>query len=369
MATIAITSVTVGITGSSTVIHPAGGSASAVSREPMDQHSIPPNINPGLLLREGVFQLRTNPARNVLITHPAHAPVVIGKDALDAENVKGHAKGRIYNDWAEVAKAYLKRNFPQTEADMTQAIDRVMAEAAKDWADIRLASQHVRRLLLWGPPGTGKSYLAAQVPNQAPLYRLYLTMDTPAAEVRGHYLPSKDGGFEWHDGPGVAAWRHNGGRGGRLGIDEIDAASGDTLTLLMGLLDDPETARLTLPTNETVRPGEDFSVVAATNQQPTVMPEALLDRFDCVFHVKYPCPDVFQPEHWTSEKLREAAKKMVYLPVEGEKRLAKGRPVGLRAFRAMDRLHASGLSVSDAARLVLGEEASRWLDTAMKIAA
>lgn len=232
----------------------------------------------------------------------------------------------------------------------------------KEWADIKIACDKARRVLLWGPPGTGKSYIGTDVPRQK-LYRLYLTMDTPAAEVRGHYLPNDNGGFSWHDGPGVAAWRC----GGRLVIDEIDAASGDTLTLLMGLLDDPESAKLTLPTNETIYPAQGFSVVATTNQAPTVMPEALLDRFDCVMHVAHVAPYAFQAP-WHNPGLRDAAERMLLLNSNEAK--GKGqRPIGLRAYKSIDRLVGEGgLTMSAATRLVVGEEASRWLMTAMSLA-
>ncbi len=242
------------------------------------------------------------------------------------------------------------------------ALEQERAKIGKEWDDVMMAVKNARRVLLWGPPGTGKSFTGTDVPKEM-LYRLYLTMDTPAAEVRGHYLPNDDGGFTWHDGPGVAAWR----KGGRLVIDEIDAASGDTLTLLMALLDDPESAKLTLPTNETIYPAAGFSVVATTNQAPTVMPEALLDRFDVVLHVEKPAPIAFT-RGWHSQDLAAAAEKTIYLGAETAK--GKGqRPIGLRAFKAIDRLHGqAGMKIPDAARLVIGAEAGRWLCTAMRIA-
>lgn len=245
---------------------------------------------------------------------------------------------------------------------MSNALKEVRAEIQTEWNDIKLACAKARRVLLWGPPGTGKSYIGTDVPKDQ-LYRLYITMDTPAAEVRGHYLPDERGGFRWHDGPGVAAWR----KGGRLVIDEIDSASGDTLTLLMGLLDDPESAKLTLPTNETIYPKDGFSCVATTNQAPTVMPEALLDRFDVVLHVRRPAPWAFLASQWHNPKLAEAAERTILLNANEAK--GKGsRPIGLRAFKAIDRLHGAGkLPVEDAARLVVGAEASRWLCTAMAL--
>lgn len=245
----------------------------------------------------------------------------------------------------------------------TEALTKVRAELSKEWDDINLACKHAKRILLWGPPGTGKSFLGCNVKKED-LYRLYITMDTPAAEVRGHYLPNDNGGFTWHDGPGIAAWRN----GGRLVIDEIDSASGDTLTLLMGLLDDPESAKLTLPTNETIYPKAGFSVVATTNQLPSVIPEALLDRFDVIMHVTKPSPEAFK-KGWNNQRIAQAAENTILLN-KGDVPRGKGnRPVGLRCFRAIDRLENENIPLDKAASLVMGEEASRWFSTAMKLSA
>lgn len=251
------------------------------------------------------------------------------------------------------------------------ALVAAQEKAKAEWSTIHVACKHARRVLLWGPPGTGKSFIGtttegegATVQSLDKLSRLYLTMDTPAAEVRGHYLPNDKGGFSWHDGPGTNAWR---GDGHRLVIDEIDAASGDTLTLLLALLDDPESAKLTLPTNETVRPGKNFSCVATTNQSPTVIPEALLDRFDVVCHVPSPSPYAFVEKHWYNGDLAKTAAQAIYLS-ETPQRGKGNRVIGLRAYKAIDRLNGAGLQLKDAASLVIGEEASRWLMTAMSIA-
>lgn len=238
-----------------------------------------------------------------------------------------------------------------------------MKPAPKLWDTVNQACVHGRRVLLWGPPGTGKSFAGTNaVNNTAPISRLYLTMDTPAAEVRGHFLPNEAGSFSWHDGPGIRAWRS----GGRLVIDEIDAASGDTLTLLMGLLDDEETARLTLPTNETVMPEKGFSCVATTNQKPTIMPEALLDRFDVVAYVNWPCPAAFEPSQWHSPDLCHIAAKTLF-STENELRGDNERPIGLRAFRSVDRLLAAGVPTEAAFQMVMGEKVSSSLLDAMKV--
>lgn len=153
-----------------------------------------------------------------------------------------------------------------------------------EWIHIEriLALDH--NVVLYGPPGTGKTLAASK---RDKVYSVTVTMETPAAELRGHYLPRGDS-FEWHDGPAIRAWRE----GARLVLNEIDQASGDAATFLHAILDDPDVARLTLPTGETVRPARGFHVVATTNAAdlPLVLPEALLDRFAARIHVDAPHP-------------------------------------------------------------------------------
>ena len=121
------------------------------------------------------------------------------------------------------------------------------------WAVFERIVAHADRILLHGPSGTGKTLQALKSglgQGQTSTY-LVLTEDTPAAELRGMFVP-RDGAFAWLDGPAVTAWR----TGGRLVLDEIDHASGDILSLLMAITDSAATARLTLPTCETVRPAK-----------------------------------------------------------------------------------------------------------------
>jgi MoxR-like ATPase len=158
------------------------------------------------------------------------------------------------------------------------------------------------RVLIAGPPGTGKTTCAAHAslrPGQ-PIFAVTLTEDMPAAELRGHWVPV-EGRFEWRDGTAVAAWRS----GGRLVLNEIDRASGDALTFLMAILDDPQTAALTLPSNETVRPAAHFSVVATMNGDPsTDLRPALQDRFPVAITVDEIHPKALEQ---LPEDLRSAA--------------------------------------------------------------
>jgi MoxR-like ATPase len=146
----------------------------------------------------------------------------------------------------------------------------------------------MRTVLLFGPPGTGKS-LAAHTTELSgrELFSLTLTPDTAAAELRGHYVPVGNE-FQWRDGPAITAWR----RGGRLVINEIHKAGGDALSFLLAALDNPETARLTLPNGETVRPHENFQVIATMNGNPDdELEPALRDRFPAALEINEPHPN------------------------------------------------------------------------------
>lgn len=157
------------------------------------------------------------------------------------------------------------------------------------WQLADFALKNARLSLLFGPPGTGKTTAGNFIGSPDVVFNITLTEETPAAELRGHFIP-KGGEFIWHNGPAVSAYLS----GARLVLNEIDKASGDCLQFCHALLDDPEISRITLPTGDTIKPHEKFSVVATMNGIPEDLPDALRDRFTISIKIDRPHPDAIK---------------------------------------------------------------------------
>lgn len=160
-----------------------------------------------------------------------------------------------------------------------------------DWNIIEAIERGAYRVLLYGPPGTGKTtsaYNAAKKLGKS-VYNITLSDETPAAELRGHFVPQGDQ-WKWMHGPAVRAYLE----GAVLLLDEIDKASQDALDFLHGLLNDPEVSRLTLPNGETVTPKDGFQVIATMNGELEDLQPALQDRFAIAIEVRKPHPDAIK---------------------------------------------------------------------------
>ncbi len=215
-------------------------------------------------------------------------------------------------------------------------------EEERNWAFVErcVGTPGVRTLYLWGPPGTGKSHAAFHAGGTGRgVYAIALTEETPAAELRGFFRPDERG-MVWQDGPMVMAMRE----GARLVINELGHAGPDVLALLYPVLESVDTARITLPTGETVAPAEGFSCIATSNDPPNTLPLALRDRFDATIEVNMPHPAAFErlPEH-----LRGPAKQTWGL--------GEDRQISVRGWLAIARLEPE-FGLRDACRAVFGNE-------------
>jgi hypothetical protein len=205
------------------------------------------------------------------------------------------------------------------------------------------------RVALWGPPGTGKTYAA--ITNRAPntgFYSLIMTEDSPVAELRGHYIQRADGSFHWHHGPAIRAWLE----GARLVINEINRASPEVQSFLYALLDDPQSAHLTIPTGETLTPHPSFSCVATMNADPEDLPEALADRFPICIEVAEIHPAALRA---LPEDLRDIAAQLAL-------HTDPARRIGLRTWMEYARLRTS-INPQLAAWACFNDRAEELLDS------
>jgi len=215
-----------------------------------------------------------------------------------------------------------------------------------------LASPVVRTAYLWGPPGTGKTYAAFNFGRvERGIYSVTLTPDTSAAELRGHFV-FKGGDTLWHHGPFARAMIE----GSRLVINEISNASADVLALLFPILESWETARLTLPNNETLRPAEGFHVIATDNHPPDNLIEALQDRFVAYLYVAHPHPDALAG---LDDELRPLAESALHI--------TDNRRISARGWSNLQMLRPE-FEIREACLLAFGPERGAMLGDAIALA-
>ena len=170
------------------------------------------------------------------------------------------------------------------------------------WELVRVALDARRVVFLHGPAGTGKTFAGQRFSLRGrDVYSVTLTPETPSAELRGMYMP-KGAEFVWSDGVLIRAMRE----GARLVVNEVSHAGEDVLAFLYPVLESTETAAITLPTGETVRPADGFQCVVTDNHGLAGLPQALQSRLSTHVEIPLPHPDSLNrlPERYQTAAIR-----------------------------------------------------------------
>jgi midasin (ATPase involved in ribosome maturation) len=134
------------------------------------------------------------------------------------------------------------------------------------WERAQFAVEHSNRVLLYGLPGTGKTYFGLNHGLKGTnAYRLICTEEMTDADLIGCYKQNAQGTWSFSEGVGIKAWRE----GARLVVDEINRMNGDVESRMMALIDSSASSSWQHPdTGEIVQPHPKFSVVATMNGEP-----------------------------------------------------------------------------------------------------
>jgi MoxR-like ATPase len=224
------------------------------------------------------------------------------------------------------------------------------AETLTAWQRAEFAMEHSNRVLLYGLPGTGKTYFGlTHALNGKASYRLACTEEMTEADLIGFWRRKQDGTLGWYEGVGIKAWRE----GARLVVDEINRINGDVESKLMMLLDTEASASWQNPdTGEVVVPHAAFGVVATMNGQPEDLAPAVLDRMIVRCEVSDPNPQAIAS---LPEYLRNLA--TTFTASDAEHRYS------LRSFVEFHKMYERSGSMPYTAQVVFPEVSEAILDS------
>jgi MoxR-like ATPase len=216
-----------------------------------------------------------------------------------------------------------------------------------NWERAEFAVKHSNRVLLYGLPGTGKTYFGLNR-YTTNAYRLICTEEMTDADLIGCYKQNSEGTWSFAEGVGIKAWRE----GARLVVDEINRMNGDVESRMMALIDSTASSSWQHPdTGEVVKPHDKFSVVATMNGEPEDLAPAILDRLTVRCQVNEPHPDALAS---LPEWLRSIAQAMTNPGAENR--------YSLRSFVDFNAMYTASNNLEVSAQVLFPEDYQQMVD-------
>jgi nitric oxide reductase NorQ protein len=221
------------------------------------------------------------------------------------------------------------------------------------WWDVLEAclAAGLNRILLVGPPGTGKSTTA-----DTDGLRVTCHEDAGPESMIGTFI-QKDGNTVWVDGPTSIAMR----AGKRVVSDEFDHNSPECLSLAYATLDDSPS--IMLPTGEYLVAKSGYQLIGTSNSSPSDFPEAILDRFEAIIVAAEPHPNavkIVKAQAGTKADALTGLMNNYYRGLNTTQYAFRGNPT-LRKCRNFAKLLDAGLDENVAAQVVFGNAAKEIL--------